>query len=118
MNKSIIIKTYEENNLLFSENTTCTLDDGYLTYSTDNDFIKINLNNFSFTKENNESILKITKNECTLKVKGLKDYLTIPIDYINFEFDNNKNVILEYKLASQEKMFKILITIGDEKNDL
>lgn len=118
MNKSIIIKTYEENNLLFSENTICTLDDDYLTYHTDNDTIKINLHNFSFTKENSESILKITNNECTLKVKGLPDYLNIPIDYINYENDNNKNIKIAYKLASQEKGLQINITIGSVIDDI
>ena len=79
MNRNIIISTYEKDMLLFKEHTLCILEDDFLSYNTDNDNIRINLNNFSFTKENVETILKITKNDCTLTLKELKQSISIPL---------------------------------------
>lgn len=118
MKYKIIVKTYEAKNLLYSEQTTATIDDNYLLYTTDSDTIKINLDKFSFVKNSNEMMLRITENKCLLKVKELNDYLEIPIDYIKFENDNNKNITISYKLASQENILTIKITIGDEINEL
>ncbi|MDE5539672.1 MAG: hypothetical protein K2J20_04220 [Bacilli bacterium] len=118
MNRNISIKTYEANNLLFSETTTCTLEDDILSYSTDSENIRINCGNFSFTKENNETILKINHEKCTLTLKELHQSLDIPLDYINYQFDNNKNILIEYKLVSQESPLKIEIEIGDINNEI
>ena len=117
MNYNIIVNTYEDNNLLWNTSTTGNLDDNILIYSTDNETIKINLKNFTFTKENNETILKITQKMCTLTLKELKNSVTIPLDYLNFKCEL-PNIVLEYKLISQEKPLKINITIGDEIYDL
>lgn len=118
MNRNIYISTYEGNTLLFKSQTTCLLEDDFLTYNTDNDNIKINLKDFSFTKENVESILKITKDKCTLIVKELKQSLDIPIDYINYTYENNKNITIEYKLISQDFPLKIILEIGSVINEI
>ena len=108
MNKNILISTYEENNLLFKSTTTALLEDNFLTYNTDNDNIKINLHNFSFTKDNYESTLKITNNKCYLFIKSINKTLEIPLEYLEFNYENNK-VYLNYKLASNEHNIKIVI---------
>lgn len=113
MEYNIYISNYEENTLLFKETTIGYIEDNYLTYNTDNDTIRMNLNNFSFIKENVESILKITLEKCTLTLKELNQSLEIPIDYINY-LNNEKEIILEYKLISQEKPLKIKIEIGEK----
>lgn len=118
MNRNIYISTYEENTLLFKEQTTCLLEDDFLTYNTDNDNIKINLKDFSFTKENVESILKITKDKCILTLKEVNQSLKIPLDFINYINDNNKNIIIEYKLISQDFPLKIIIEIGSVINEI
>lgn len=118
MNHNITISTYEENNLLFKENTTCLLEDDYLTYHTDNDTIKINLEKFKFIKENNDTILKINENICTLTLKELNNSLDIPLEHINYKNEDNKHIEIEYKLTSQEKNLKIIIEIGEIRNDI
>lgn len=117
MNYNITISTYEEDNLLFKENTTCLLEDDYLTYHTDNDTVRINLEKFKFIKENNDTILKITKNNCTLTLKELNNSLEIPLEYINFTHNDNHIEII-YKLVSQEQKLKIVIDIGEIKDDI
>ncbi len=118
MNHNITVSTFEENNLLFKNTTRALIEDDFLTYHTDNDTIRFNLKNFSFTKENNESILKITNSKCLLTLKDLKQTLEIPHDYINFEYDQNKTITFTYKLISNEYEIKIIINIGDEINEL
>lgn len=118
MNRNLNVKTYEENKLLFSIDTPCLLEDGFLSYNTDNDNIRISLENFSFTKENVESILKITSDKCILTLKDMKQSLDIPLDYINYTNDNNKNITIEYKLISQELPLKIVLTIGSVINEI
>lgn len=118
MNRNIYISTYEGETLLFNEQTVGLFEDDFLSYNTDNDNIRINLKTFSFTKENMESLLKITEKCCIIKLKKLNQSVEIPLDYINFEFDNNKKVFIEYKLVSQEIPLKIIITIGDENNEI
>lgn len=118
MNRNINIKIYENNILLNAVDTNCLLEENFLSYNTDNDNIRINLENFSFTKENVESILKITKDRCTLTVKELKKSLDIPIDYINYNIENNKNITIEYKLISQDYPLKIIIEIGSVINEI
>lgn len=118
MNRNIYISTYEGNTLLFKIQTTCLFEEEFLTYHTDNDNIKVNLKNFSFTKENVESILKITSDKCILTLKDLKQSLDIPLDYVNYTNDNNKNIAIEYKLISQELPLKIVLTIGSVINEI
>lgn len=118
MNRNINIKIYENNILISAINTNCLLEDNFLSYNTDNDNIRINLNKFSFVKENIESILKITKEKCTLTLKKENLSLDIPLDYINYTFENNKNIIIEYKLVSQDFPLKIILEIGDENNEI
>ncbi len=117
MNRNITLSTYENNVLLFKNITTALFEDNFLTYHTDNDTIKINLQTFSFTKENNDTFLKITKNKCYLNVKELNKTLEIPIEYLDFIY-NNDEIIIEYKLISQENNLKIVIEIGSEINEL
>lgn len=118
MNRSINIKIYENNILLNAVDTNCLLEENFLSYNTDNDNIRINLENFSFTKENVESILKITSDKCILTLKDLKQSLDIPLDYVNYTNDNNKNIAIEYKLISQELPLKIVLTIGSVINEI
>lgn len=116
MNHNLTISVYENNILLFKSHTTCIYEDDCIEFNTDNDNIRINLKTFSFTKENVESLLKITKDKCLLTLKELKQNLEIPLEYLNFE--NNKEIIIEYKLISQENPLKIILEIGDEQNEL
>ena len=118
MNHNINIKVYENNILLSAVNTKCLLEDDFLSYNTDNDNIRINLKDFCFTKENVESILKITKDACTLNINELKQKLDIPLDYINYNIENNKNINIEYKLISQDFPLRIILEIGDEINEI
>lgn len=118
MNRNIYISTYEDDTLLFKETTKGRLEEDDLEFNTDNDKILINLNRFSFTKENVESILKLSKEKCTLTLKEIKQSLDIPIDYIYFKSDNNKNIEIKYKLISQEKPLKMIIEIGDEYDEI
>lgn len=112
------ITTYQENTLLFNESTICHIEDNVLEYSTDADTIRINLDKFKFIKENLESILKISENKCTLKLKELNKVFEIPIDFVNYEWNENKKFILEYKLESQEKPLKIVIEIEETENEI
>lgn len=118
MNRNISIKTYENNNLLFSEQTTCTIDEDILFYHTESDTVYINLHHFSFKKENNETIFKLNHETCTLTLKELNNSVNIPLDYINYKYDNNKNILIEYKLISQESPLKITIEIGEINNEI
>ncbi len=118
MNRFINIKTYEGNYLLFSEQTTCQLEDDYLSYSTESDNITINLAKFNLKKENNETIFKLNYEKCSLTLKELNSSLDIPIDYINYENNHNKNITIEYKIASNEKKITIKIEIGEINNEI
>ena len=118
MNHNLNIKIYENNILLSATDTNCLIEDNFLSYNTDSDNIRINLKDFSFTKENVESILRITKEKCALTLKEIKQSMDIPLDYINYTFENNKNVYLEYKLISQDFPLKIILEIGDEKDEI
>ncbi len=117
MNRNIYIKTYEEDNLLFSLETIGNFEDNILSYATDNDTIKINLDKFSFTKTNLDSILKITPDNCTLTIKSLKQSLDIPLKALDYQIQED-NIYLKYQLISQELPLKIFITIGSEINEL
>ena len=48
MNHNITINNYENNTLLFKETTTGILDEDYLTFSTDTDSVRLNLDKFNF----------------------------------------------------------------------
>lgn len=117
MNKNIIIKTFSNNILLFNVTTTALLEDNFLSYYTDNDKININLENFSFTKYNNESIFKLTNDLCTVTVRELNKTFEIPINYVNFVY-NNDEINLEYLIDSQEYPLKLQIIIGSDINEL
>lgn len=117
MNRNINIKVYENNILLSAIDTNCLLEENFLSYNTDNDNIRINLENFSFTKDNVESILKITKDKCTLTVKELRQDLEIPLEYLNYDIDNSR-ITIEYKLISQDFPLKIVLEIGDAINEI
>lgn len=118
MNRNIKIETYENDTLLFKNVTTCILEDDYLEYDTDNDHIRMNLNNFSFTKENVESIMRLNKVRCILKLKELNQELEIPLEYVNYKFENNTNITIEYKLISNEFPIKINLEIGEIINEI
>ncbi len=114
---NITLNTYENNNLLSGLTTTGKYEDNILTFHTDNDFLKINTKNFKFTKENNESIFILTTDSASLTLKELNNTLTIPLDYINYNYCNN-NIELTYKLISQEEPLTLNITIGEEVYDV
>ena len=118
MNRNIKVETYLNNVLLFKNSTNCILEDNILKYNTDNDHIKINLNNFNFIKDNVESTMKLNKVRCTLFIKEFKKAMEIPIEYINYDYQNNKYIMIEYKLVSNEFPIKIIIEIGDINNEI
>ncbi|MCM1053107.1 MAG: hypothetical protein NC483_03955 [Ruminococcus sp.] len=117
MKRNLIINTYQKNVLLFKEQTTGYIEDNILEYHTDNEKIRINLSTYSFIKENEESVLRIVKDKCELRIKALNQSLDIPILYFNYGRDNNI-IVLEYKLESQELPLKIVIEIGDEIDEI
>ncbi len=113
MNYYIQVRTFEEDNLLFNENTTGVLEEDVLTFSNDVDTIRIHLNNFLLVKENNESIFRLTKERCELKLKEINQSMDIPLLYVDYQNLDNKKIKVEYRLVSQDKPFKIEIEIGD-----
>lgn len=117
MYRNLTIKTYEDNTLLYREHTIGLIEDNILTYNTDNDNIRINLKEFSFRKENLETILKLTQEKCTLTLKEMRQNLDIPISYINYQNENN-NIEIIYQLISQDNPLKIIIEIGSENNEI
>lgn len=117
MNRFIYISTYEGNTLLFKSTTVCLLEDDFLSYNTDNENIRINLKDFTLTKENSESKLRLTKEKCTLTLKENHTSFDIPITYINYKNENNK-IEIEYQLISQEYPLKLMIEIGEENNEV
>lgn len=115
MKKSIVIKTYENEELLIIENLTGILKNSYLQFSNDNNTFKIDLKDEMFLKENTDSILKINKERCELTLKELNSSVEIPL--ILYSFQKNNNLItITYRLESQEKNLKIEISLGDELN--
>lgn len=114
MNYNLTVSTYEQDTLLFTEQTICTIENNILTYSNDTDMLTINLNKFNLIRKNSESTLKITDNLCTLKINELNKTIEIPLDYLNYNFEHNKNITIIYKLASQDVPLKIILQIGDE----
>lgn len=118
MKRNLTINTYQNNIKLYQENVVGTLEDGILTYSTDNDNIKINLNSFSFKKENAETILKITQDKCILRLKDLGQEMVLPHLYVNYMICYDKELQLEYKLISQEDPIKIVVEIGDFNDEI
>ncbi len=117
MNYNLTVSTYESDNLLFKNITTCKIVDNFLTFHTDNDNIRINRQNFNFIKENLETIFKINLQECVLTLKEVNQNVNIPIEYINY-IDANNKILIEYKLISQENPLKIELEIGSEQNEI
>ncbi len=117
MKRNLIINTYQNEALLFKEQTTGYIEDNILEYHTDSEKIRINLSMYSFIRENEESILKIIKDKCELRLKSLNQSLDIPMEYCDFKVDDIR-IVLEYKLESQELPLKIIIEIGDEINEI
>ncbi len=117
MNRYINISTYEGDNLILKNTTSALLEDNILIFHTDNDTIKINLKPFSFTKENNESILKISQNKCYLYLKDLNNTLELPLEELNYLIQDDL-ITITYKLASTANNIKIEITLGSEINEL
>ena len=117
MKHNISVNTYQDNNLLFNLPTVGLIDEDILTYYTDTEAIKINLQTGSFTKENNDTLLKITKDLCYLNIKALNKSYDINIKYYDFMYKNNC-VTLSYKLETQEEILKIIINIGSVINEL
>ena len=117
MKRNLSINTYQDDILLFNTPTIGIIDDELLYYHTDTDAIKINLEKGSFTKENNDTILKITKDKCTLTLKSLNNTYDIDLEYYNFEY-NDQVIVFTYKLISQENILKIVINIGSVIDEL
>ncbi len=118
MYHNLIITTTEGETNLYKTTTTGYLENNYLSYHTDSDTIKINLHTFKFTKENIETILKITQDKCSLTLKELNQTLDIPLEFINFEFVDNKYITISYKLISMDLPLKINIEIGSVNNEI
>ena len=117
MKHNISVNTYQDNNLLFNIPTVGLIDDNILIYYTDTDLIRINLETGSFTKENNDTILKINKDTCLLTLKSLNKSYDVIVNYYDFIYDNN-SLTLTYKLETQENILKIIINIGSVINEL
>ena len=117
MKRNLNINTYQDNVLLFNIPTVGLIDDEFLYYNTDTDAIKINFEKGSFTKENNDTILKITKDNCTLTLKSLNKTYDIDLEYYDFKYIDD-NITFTYKLVSQENILKIVINIGSVIDEL
>lgn len=84
-----------------------------LRYTLNKELISINLKDFKFIKKNKESTFTLTNKEGILELKENNLTFDLPINYINFSFVNNKSVILEYLLESNEEMVRIEIEIEE-----
>ncbi len=47
----------------------------------------------------------------------MRESLEIPLDYINYNYENN-NIEISYKLISQDKPLTIKIEIGSENHEI
>ena len=112
MNKDLTINTYEDNILLFKENLIGKFENNILKYENETDSFMIDLNKCLFTKENLESILKITKDNAYITLKEIEHTFEIILNKHIFLNENNK-IIIEYLLESQEKPIKIEIEMSD-----
>lgn len=117
MKKELLISIYEENLLLSKETLLGILNNHTLIYTNKTDSFLIDLHNYTFSKENLESILKIQKEKATLTLKELNKTFEIILHKFIIKNNNNK-ISIEYFLESQEKPLRIEIEMSDSMHKI
>lgn len=117
MKKLITFNLYKERRLerKYEEIKAIVNNESYLFKLDD---VKTTLNSEYFTRENDEFkfTLNIKKKEATYLLK--KQNMLFDIDVEKIKFNNEKNnIILEYKLSSDEENFKIELIDKGEINE-
>lgn len=114
MKRPISLNLYRERRLEMSyKDVNALVNDS--TYSFIIDGIKTTLNNEEFTRENNEFKfnLDIKNKKATYLLKEKNTLFDIDVEKIDFKKENN-NIILEYKISSDESKLKIELIDKDE----
>lgn len=117
MKRPITLNLYKEHRLEMSYVDINALVNNS-TYSFIVEGIKTTLNNEEFTRENNEFkfYLGIKNKKATYLLKEQNTLFDIDVEKINFKKENN-NIILEYKISSDENEFKIELIDKGEINE-
>ncbi len=117
MKKIITLNLYKEKRLekSYKDIKAIVNNDSYLFLIDD---VKTSLNSNFFTRETEEYkfTLDIKKKEATYLLKGKNMLFDIEVEKINFKLGKN-NIILEYKLSSDEEVFKLELIVKDEINE-
>lgn len=114
MKRPITLNLYKERRLEISYKDINALVNNS-TYSFVIEGIKTTLNNEEFTRENNEFKfnLDIKNKQATYLLKEQNTLFDIDVEKINLKKENN-NIILEYKISSDESELKIELIDKDE----
>lgn len=117
MKKFINLNLFKENRLEQEYKDIKTLEkDGEYIFSLDG--VKTIISNTRFIRETNEYKFELDINSkkaiYLLKEKNMS--FDIEVEKIMYKKDNN-NIILEYKISSDEETFKIEINIKDDINE-
>lgn len=114
MKRPITLNLYKERRLEMSYKDINALVNNS-TYSFIIDGIKTTLNDEEFTRENNEFKfnLDIKNKKATYLLKEQNTLFDIDVEKIDFKKVNN-NIILEYKISSDESELKIELIDKDE----
>lgn len=107
MKRPITLNLYKERRLEASYNDIFALVNNS-TYSFIIENVKTTLNSEELIRENNEFRfnLDIKNKQATYLLKEQNTVLDIDVEKINFKKENN-NIILEYKISSDEEEFKL-----------
>lgn len=114
MKRPITLNLYKERRLEISYKDINALVNNS-TYSFVIEGIKTTLNSEEFTRENNEFKfnLDIKNKKATYLLKEQNTLFDIDVEKINLKKENN-NIILEYKISSDESELKIELIDKDE----
>lgn len=109
MKKVITLNLYKERRLMYTYKDINALVNNS-TYSFIIEGVKTILNSEEFTRENNEFRfnIDIKNKQATYLLKEQNTLFDIDVEKINFKKENN-NIILEYKISSDEESFKLEI---------
>ncbi len=100
----------EEKQVINQSQLKTILEFEFLDYKT-----TIDLETETLTRENEEFLffLDFSKKECSITLKPEKLELNIGVDFCSFRRDN-KNIILEYTIETEDKKNKMMIKEGNQ----
>ena len=117
MKKNITLNLFKENRLEkeYKDIKAIEKDSEYI-FSLDG--VKTIISTTRFTRENNEFKfeLDIKERKCTYYLKEKNMSFDIDVEKVMYKKEDN-NIILEYKISSDEETFKIEIKIEDDINE-